>query len=399
MKSTDDVKYIRITDFDDDGIPLGHEFVTAEVIEEDARLQHNDVLFARSGATAGKTYIHNKEIGPAVFAGYCIRFKFDAQRVLPKFVYYYTKTTRYQAWVRSIQRPAGQPNINKEEFKAFIIPVPDTDIQAKLVSELEVARSTTKNKLAQSDDLLDGFDNFILDALGLTAPSQEKRMCFAVRLGQIDGALNAERYAGLRLAQPIQGTVVNKVAEILETKIAPSKVAPNANWDWIRIDDLENHPLTIDKMRTAIGSEIDGTFFEVSENDILLARLGPTIQNAKFVLCPQTKRRTVASGEFLVLRCRGGWNPAAVLWVLRTKLLRNLMYSKARGGTPSRYRLHRDDLAAMPFPEMNSHKQNALIEEINRRILRVQHLRAEAVAEWTAAKTRFEQQLLGTGKP
>jgi len=62
-------KYIRITDFRDDGIPFGHEFVTAETIEPDCFLEDGDLLFARSGATAGKTFIYTKEIGPAVFAG------------------------------------------------------------------------------------------------------------------------------------------------------------------------------------------------------------------------------------------------------------------------------------------------------------------------------------------
>jgi len=63
MLSPNDIKYIRITDFNDDGIPLGHEFVTAEVIEEKYTLENEDVLFARSGATAGKTLIYTNDIG------------------------------------------------------------------------------------------------------------------------------------------------------------------------------------------------------------------------------------------------------------------------------------------------------------------------------------------------
>lgn len=50
--SDDQPKYIRITDFRDDGIPAGHELLTAETIEPECFLQDGDVLFARSGATA-----------------------------------------------------------------------------------------------------------------------------------------------------------------------------------------------------------------------------------------------------------------------------------------------------------------------------------------------------------
>ena len=98
------------------------------------------MLFARSGATAGKTFLYRSALGPAIFAGYCIRFRFDAARILPEFVYLYTKTDRYAAWVRSIQRPSGQPNINKEEFKSFTIPVPNINEQAGLVSSFGAAR-------------------------------------------------------------------------------------------------------------------------------------------------------------------------------------------------------------------------------------------------------------------
>jgi len=66
LRSPEDIRYIRITDFDDDGIPLGHEFVSAEVVEDQYSLEHEDILFARSGATAGKTFIYTQDIGLAI---------------------------------------------------------------------------------------------------------------------------------------------------------------------------------------------------------------------------------------------------------------------------------------------------------------------------------------------
>ena len=85
VKNPDDVKYIRITDFNDDGIVPGNEFCTVENVEDSYLLDDQDILFARSGATAGKTFIYSKEIGTSIFAGYCIRFKFDSKKVLPQF--------------------------------------------------------------------------------------------------------------------------------------------------------------------------------------------------------------------------------------------------------------------------------------------------------------------------
>lgn len=133
----------------------------------------------------------------------------------------------------------------------------------------------------------------------------------------------------------------------------------------------------------------------MQENDILLARLGPTIQNSKFVLCPFLRRQTVASSEFLVVRCNKDWNPEVVLWILRTKLFRDIMYSKCTGGTPSRYRLSAENLIKITFPIISRATQQIIATEIRKRLDNIQRLRAEAETEWAAAKARFEAQLLG----
>lgn len=149
--SDEQPKYIRITDFRDDGIRPGHEFVTAETIEPECTLQDGDVLFARSGATAGKTFIYTQDIGLAVFAGYCIRFRFDETRVLPRFIYYFTKTTAYRQWVATIQRPSGQPNINKPEFKSFELPVPPLDAQRMIVERLNAERKKVESLRVEAE--------------------------------------------------------------------------------------------------------------------------------------------------------------------------------------------------------------------------------------------------------
>lgn len=396
IQNPDDVKYIRITDFDDDGIVPGNEFATAENIEERYRLVDGDVLFARSGATAGKTFIYSSDIGPSIFAGYCIRFQFDKERALPAFIYFYTKTSRYQAWVRSIQRPSGQPNINKEEFKSFTVPLPMPPVQQEMVAEMDLARESRRRKLAEADALLSGLDAFLVEHLGLIGGTGLSKNMFAIRARQLDGPLNPERYRGLVLENGIKGTTIDSVAKIIEDKVTPSIAGAEAEWDWIRIDDLENQPLEVRALRTAFGRDIEGSFFSVCENDVLVARLGPTILNRKFILCPKTCRQTVASGEFLVLRCHGGWNPLVVLWTLRTSLYRDLIYSKARGATPSRYRVNREDLAKLPFPIVSGDLQDQLADEILRRLNYTRRLREEAAREWEVAKARFEARLLGS---
>ncbi len=87
MRDQSSAKYIRITDFSEYGIAQDHEFMTVDETDPRFVLRPGDLLFARSGATVGKTYLYTGDIGLAMFAGYCIRFRFDTSKVLLNFMF------------------------------------------------------------------------------------------------------------------------------------------------------------------------------------------------------------------------------------------------------------------------------------------------------------------------
>ena len=260
---------------------------------------------------------------------------------------------------------------------------------------MDAARAERKAKLAEADALLAGIDDFLIKALGITR-LPVPRKTFALRANDLTDAINPSRYQSWQIERnlPFRSTV-GAAGSLIESKFHPSKDAPQERFDWIRIDDLPNQPWQVETVRTENGSDLTGTLFEVQENDILIARLGPTIRNAKFVLCPKLSRRTLASGEFLVLRCNQDYQPEAVLWLLRTAIYREIMYLRSRGATPSRFRLSREDLLSMPFPELDNAIQSAITAETQGRREKSQRLRAEAEAGWERAKGWFEEELLG----
>jgi len=361
-------------------------------------LEPGDILFNRTNSKelVGKCEVFREE-GAWVFASYLIRVRVDTNAIVPDFVSLFLNTRAGRAQIDRISRQIiGMSNVNAEELQDMVIPLASIDVQRTLVAGMQAARETRDEKLGRADALLADLDAYLLDTLNITLPAETSRAIFAIRLRQIEGALNPERYAGLLLAKCIAGRRLNSVARILDAKISAAKVAPAEEWDRIRIDDLPNQPLDVETRRTSLGSELKEAYFEVHENDILLARLGPTIQNTKFVLCPPLRRRTVASGEFLVLRCREGWNPVTVLAVLRTKLFRDIMYSKCRGGTPSRYRVNAEDLATLPFPNISAEVQQQIADEVRQRREEARRLRTEAEAGWAVAKRQFEEQLLAS---
>jgi type I restriction enzyme, S subunit len=137
-------RYVRITDIDDDGRlrPLGVVGIDLEDWEQ-YKLEEGDLLFARSGATVGKTYLHRSQNGPCVFAGYLIRFRLDPTEIHPFVAFAFTQTASYRAWVGAKRRTAAQPNINGQEYASLRLPVPSRSVQedfARLYSTIEVFR-------------------------------------------------------------------------------------------------------------------------------------------------------------------------------------------------------------------------------------------------------------------
>jgi len=147
-----DTRYIRITDIDEIGNLKQSGWKTAVNIEEQYSLSYNDVLFARSGSV-GKCYIHKETSNPAIFAGYLIRFVFN-EKVNPDYIFYYCNSKLYWFWIRAIQRPAVQSNINSEEYKSLKIPLPPLEKQNKIVQYISEIRKQVKDLQIEATNIL-----------------------------------------------------------------------------------------------------------------------------------------------------------------------------------------------------------------------------------------------------
>ena len=285
---------------------------------------------------------------------------------------------------------AGQQRVSASFIENFPCVIPKYDIQVALASMLECKLLEMNTKKQQAITLIEEFEENISNSYGLQN-ADKNRLCFAIHLSDLDGVIDAKRYASVTTTA--HTLVMANVFDIVEEKVNVTRYGKQVI-DWIRIDDLPNQPLDIEEIRTQPANEVEGTFFEVQEGDILVARLGPTILNQKIVMVRSLERTTIASAEFLVLRCKPGYDPEAVMAVLKTGYYRDLMYSHARGSTPSRYRLNREDMLKLSFPDIREH-QEQLATEANAIRIQVKAMRAQAEQEWQEARKQFEKELLG----
>lgn len=133
-------RYIRITDFDENGKLRADTFRSLALDKAMGfYLSEGDVLFARSGATVGKSFLFSEYSGEACFAGYLIRARTDHRRLLPKYLYYYTKSPVYETWKAQIFTQATIQNISATKYAYLPLVSPPLSEQHKIVAYLDKA--------------------------------------------------------------------------------------------------------------------------------------------------------------------------------------------------------------------------------------------------------------------
>ncbi len=147
-------KYIRITDIDeqssqyisDSPVSPAGQLLDKYIVEE------NDILFARTGASTGKTYLYKKKDGKLYFAGFLIRAKIKTE-CNSTFIFAQTKTVRYYKWVGFMSIRSGQPGINSQEYASYRFLIPQKEEQDKIAKFLSLLDSRIEAQIKIIEDL------------------------------------------------------------------------------------------------------------------------------------------------------------------------------------------------------------------------------------------------------
>ena len=128
-------KYIRITDIDD----ASREFLLSDLSSPDIcldgmskyLLSSGDIVFARTGASAGKTYIYRENDGIVYFAGFLIRAKVNQDNDA-EFVFQSTLSPSYEKYIRITSQRSGQPGVNAQEYGEYDLFAPSKEEQQRI---------------------------------------------------------------------------------------------------------------------------------------------------------------------------------------------------------------------------------------------------------------------------
>ncbi len=129
-------KFLRITDIQNGQVnweTVPFCLCTKREIDK-YRLMPGDIVFARSGATTGKTFLI-RECPEAVFASYLIRLKVR-KGTNPTYIYWFFQSPYY--WSQIKPRGAAQPNMNARILSGLKVPIPDApEKQRRIVKYLD----------------------------------------------------------------------------------------------------------------------------------------------------------------------------------------------------------------------------------------------------------------------
>lgn len=279
-------KFLRITDITSDYI--NWETVPfCKISEQDFekyKLQYNDIVIARTGATSGYNQQFRENID-AVYASYLIRFRIDESKANPRFVYYYLQSSAYKGFINNYISGAAQPGINATVLSKLKIPLPDEKTQKHIAIVLSVY-----------DDLIEA-NNRRIELLEQTAKELYKEWFVRFRF---PGYENAKFENGLP-----ERWELKKIGDIARVK---SGYAFKSEW-WIdegvpvvKIKDIQGNTIDFGDLShvSEDHAEIAKQFYIV-EGDLLIAMTGATI--GKMALVPYSEKQMVVNqrvGKFFL---------------------------------------------------------------------------------------------------
>lgn len=255
-------KFLRITDIQD-GYINWSVVPYVSISESDVAkysLNDNDLVFARTGATSGKSILIKNAPKNAIFASYLIRIVPNKDMVEPSFLAYFFQTPTYWSVVASNAAGAAQPNINGSKLAEFELPLPPLAEQTRIVEKLDAVLSridTAIDELQQSLALVDAMFRSGLDKAfnPLGSPTNEA------------GLYDLPDGWGWHLVKDISQNI-----QYGHT----AKATDSGNAGFLRITDIQDGMINWSGVPFVEVSEKELTKYELQKNDLVFARSGAT---------------------------------------------------------------------------------------------------------------------------
>lgn len=298
--------YLRITDIFDDGT-LNFSGLKS-VSDSNAGkyfLKPNDIVFARTGGSTGRSYFYDGTDGKFVYAGFLIKFSLDSKKVNPKYIKYFCLSESYKKWVHSFNTGSTRGNINAQTFGNLEIPLLERPQQDKIVSFLDSIDQKIKINKKTNDNLEQQAQAIYHERFETVSPNDLPSDWRIVTLGEVATISN-------KSFNPLKEPEI-----LLEHYSIPA-------FDEVRFPVFE------------LSTSIKSNKFIIDASCFMISKLNPTTKRVWKPYC--LTGNAVCSTEFIVYKAKDKTITDFLYSVIDSNSFSDFMCSHVTGSTGSRQR-------------------------------------------------------------
>lgn len=274
--------YIRITDINDNNqfkpsprVSVKHPNATSFFLRD------GDLVFARTGASVGKSYLYRDRDGPLVFAGFLIRVSTEPSKLLPIYLSYYVQSKRYWDWVMAMSIRSGQPGINVKEYGTLQLPLPPLPEQRAIAEAL-----------SDVDGLIEALEKLIAKKRAIKKAAMQQLLTGKTRLPGFSGDWKTKRIRDL--GQFLKGSGVSR------------ETAQSGPLACVRYGEIyTTHNNFIREFQSWISEEVSKSAVRLEYGDLLFTGSGETKEEIGKCAAFLYEKEAYAGGDIVILRPRG----------------------------------------------------------------------------------------------
>jgi type I restriction enzyme, S subunit len=368
-------KLLRITDIQNDAVDWD-AVPFCEISAKETkkyRLGKNDLLFARTGATVGKSYLIFGSIPESVFASYLIRVRL-LDDVSPKYVAYFFRSADYWRQITETQAGIGQPNVNGTKLAQIKIPVAPLDQQGLIVAEIEKQFSRLDEAVANLRRVKANLKRYKASVLKAAVEG---------KFASIDPSGWTRTNLGAVLTT-IEAGKSFKCEERLPN-IREIGVVKVSAVTWGTYDEEES--------KTCLDPDRIETRYFVKSGDFLFSRANTIQLVGRCVIAQKVTRKVMLSDKILRFHFSDTVVPHWVLYWLQSDIGRKEIERLSTGNQESMRNIGQERIRQIAFALPGLEEQHAIVAEVERRLSVIEELEAAVEANLIRAN-RLRQSIL-----
>ncbi len=379
------LKFVRITDLQDGGINWDTVPYCKCDTPENYLLAHNDILFARTGATTGKTHLVN-QAPDAVFASYLIRVR-PKNPEYSEYLYSFFQSDAYWSQILDEKKGSAQPNVNGRKLISIQIPMVDSKMQSAISKFLQVVRRRQDGSCEELPELpppLEKQRRIVARVEELARKIEEARSLRQEALDEIEALLGSELNALFNRAKSKQIEFRSIGSFTVYERYGPrfyNEAYSEYGVPIMRATDMDDRGrVNYDSMPKMLVSPEDREKLSLKSGDLVVVRSGSVGRAAVF---DRTDIDCIPSAYMIQFRFEESVVPNYVRYYFQSPFVKDEL--NGRGTALKNINAQKIKLVKIPVPSLpEQHRIVAYLDNLQAKVDEMKGVREQAIQELDA---------------